>query len=243
MIKNIAHHTLHILGLPVLWVALGLALKLLGADTGPQSRFAGLDWVLYAGLIAGMMAQARGWAGLCMKPMPAAMVFIALSVVCGMVYEASLTVDGTGMGGMHADTRTSFVLAVGDYLMLAVLCWYATRALHLDFRGLFFLSAGISLTEGMVFTGVIGMVLTSGQPLQLPLYLGYYFLAYAAFLAMPLVLLNAKSLWRKSAPVARFGPATLLALGFVLGMVSRIIWGLFYGPAVTQIFDLQPAVD
>ena len=241
--KNAAHDLLRMLGLPMIWVVLGLILKLFGTDAGPQARFAGVDWVLYAGLLAGMIAQARGWAGIRLSHYAAVLVFVALSVACGMIYEASLTVDGTGVGGMHPDTRTSFVLAFGDYLMLALLCWGATRMLRLDFRGLFFLSAGISLTEGLVFTGVIWMVLASGQPVLVPLYLGYYFLAYATFLAMPLLLLHAPSVWGQSPPPARLGPVSLIVLGFSLGMASRTIWGLLYGPAMTQILDLQPAVD
>ncbi len=238
-----ARTALRIPGSPAFWIVLGLALKLPGMETGPRSQLWYMDVPLYVALIIGLIAQYRGWPGLQLNTRSAAIAFIIISVACGMIYESSLTVDGTGVGGMHPNTRTSFVLAIGDYLLLAVLCWLVVRLLHLDFRGLFFLSAGISLTEGLVFTGVIWAVLASPGAWQVPIYLAYYFLAYATFLGIPLLIINPAALWRASAPVMRIGPLMLMVTGFVIGMGARIVWGLLYGPAATKLFDLQPAVD
>jgi hypothetical protein len=230
-----------VLSHPGIWVALGLLLLLPSLNTGPRSRFAGIEVPLYLVLIAGLIAAARRWQGLDFGRF-AAPLFALGSWACGMVYELSLTVDGTGLGGIHPDTRTSFVLAQGDYIMLALITWAAVRWLRLDLTGAFFFAAGVSLTEGLVFTGVVWRVATSAQAYLTPAYLGYYFLAYASFLVVPLVIVAPRSLW---AATSLFGASLprLILLGFGAGMGVRIIWGLVYGPIATAVFDLQPPVD
>lgn len=226
---------------PGTWVALGLLLLLLGQDSAAQSRLAGIEWPLYLALIAGLLVVARGWQGIDFGRF-AAPLFVLGSWACGMVYELSLTVDGTGLGGIHPDTRTSFVLAQGDYVMLALVMLAAVRWLRLDLHGAFFFSAGVSLTEGLVFMGVIWQVALSPAFIMTPVYVGYYFLAYATFLVVPLCLIAPRSLW-SARLLLRASLPHLILLGFGAGMMVRIIWGVVYGPIATALFDLQPPVD
>lgn len=232
-----------VLGRPLFWIVLGLALKLPGMDSAPASRFHGIDWLLYAGLLAGLVAQGKGWAGVTLSPRAAAIAFVVLVWAFGMIYEMSLSVDGTGVGGMHPDTFTSFVLAQGDYLLLALLCLAAVRLLHLGFTGLFWFAAGIALTEGLVFTGVLWQVVLSPAPWAAPAFLAYYFLAYAAFLTLPLMILNPAPLWSARARRLPAGRIGLIVAGFLCGFASRLIWALGYGPAAHALFDLAPPVE
>ena len=124
----------------------------------------------------------------------APVAFVSLSWGFGMLYEASLTVDGTGIGGVHPDTHTSYVLAQGDYIMIALAAWGLVRHFHLTFRDTFFLAGGKSLTEGLVFTGVLTGVLMSPQAYAAPLVMAYYTLAYATFVALPLLIIDPASL-------------------------------------------------
>jgi len=88
------------------FLVLGLAL----VDT-LRSPFWWVELALYAVMILGL---ARGGAGLRLRPWSAALVFVAASRACGMAFKLTLTVDGTGLGGIHPDTRASFLLGQAD---------------------------------------------------------------------------------------------------------------------------------
>lgn len=222
---------------PLPWVLIGLGLRLLTA-TGPRSTLAWLDWPLYAGLIGGLVLRMFGVQGLRLGPRAAGLAFVLLSLVLAGIFELSLTVDGTGWGGMHPDTRTSFVLALGDYLMLALACLGAVHWLRLEATGLFWLSCGVSLSEGLVFTGVVWQVPVP----MVPLYLCYYALAYATFLVLPALILDPRPLWRDG-PRRRPWFGLLIALGFAAAFAIRMLWGLVYAPLATALFHLEPAVS
>jgi hypothetical protein len=57
-----------LLSRPVFWIVLGLTLTAPAFDQGSHSPYHGLDWLLYAGLLAGILASARGWTGLSARP-------------------------------------------------------------------------------------------------------------------------------------------------------------------------------
>ena len=186
-----------------------------------------------------IVGLARGGAGLSMKPLPAAIAFVLASWACGMAYELTLTMDGTGLGGNHPDTRSSFILAQGDYVLIALAALTMARRWHLDFRGLFWVAMGKSLTEGLIFTGVLTVALMTGQLGLAALTLPYYTLAYASFVALPLLLIAPESLWRP-APVKTPPIFTLILTGFAVAFVIRLIWGFGWAPFATWAFDLPP---
>ncbi len=221
---------------PLSLAVFGLGLRFVPSDT-PRSTLSGVDWPLYAGVIAGFWAQMAGWRGLQPSAALAALSYVVLSIGFGLIYELSLTVDGSGWGGMHPDTRTSFVLAIGDYAMMALCFVAAIRWFGLTAAQLFWLSFGASMTEGAVFTGVLWQI----PPLWMPLFLAYYGLAYATFLVLPALLVDPRRMWRGEAQ-GRVNPLTLLAAGFAVAFAIRIFWGLVYGPFVTDLFSLLPPV-
>ncbi len=204
-------------------------------DEGLVSPLWWAELVLYVVMIAGL---ACGGFGL---TVPAPMrAFVGLSWTFGMVYELTLTVDGTGYGGMHRDTVASFVLAQGDYIPIALATLWMVRRWHLGFAGAFLISCGKSLTEGLVFTGVLTNTVLSPAWPYAPLMLAYYTLAYANFVALPLLVLAPETLWDRHPAPRPKGPLTLIAAGFAAAFAIRLIWGLGLGPALGWAFDLPP---
>jgi hypothetical protein len=231
-----------LLGTPLVWIVLGLgfALSSLLLNDAPSAPLWFADLPLYALLLIGLWRLRAGrplYLPLSRRTAP--MAFVLMSWAFGMIYEASLTVDGTGIGGVHPDTRASYILAQGDYLLIAVATLLLVRWLRLDFRQVFFVAAGKSLTEGLIFTGVLTAVLLSPSFWAAPLFLAYYTLAYATFVAMPLLFIDPRTLWQTQSP----GTASLWqcwALGFAVAFVIRVIWGLGWAPLATWMFDLPP---
>jgi hypothetical protein len=158
----------------------------------------------------------------------------------GMIFELTLTVTGEGVGGVHPETVPSFILAQGDYIPIALVSYFVIRRTHASFKEMFFFAGGKSLTEGILFTGVLVAQIASPFFFLSPLTLAYYTLAYASFIAAPLVLVDAALLWDTSPRPQRRSVLCFWALGFVLAIAIRIFWGLVYGPLATRLFDLPP---
>ena len=229
-------------GSPWLWIALGLwfwGLSQLRAE-GIVAPRPYADVPLYALMILGLLINRGQGFRLRLPPRWAPVAFVGLSWGFGMLYEASLTVDGTGIGGVHPDTRASYLLAQGDYILIALATWGLVQHFHLTFRDIFFLAGGKSLTEGLVFTGVLTSVLVSPQAYAAPLMLAYYTLAYATFVALPLLIIDPACLWQATPPRRRLSIPALWLIGAVVAMVIRIIWGLGWAPFATWVFALPP---
>lgn len=166
--------------------------------------------------------------------------YVFLVWLFGMIFELTLTVNGEGVGGLHPSTVPSFILAQGDYIPIAIVAYFVIRRTHASFRDVFFFAGGKSLTEGIIFTGVLVSQIASPFFFLSPLTLAYYTLVYASFIAAPLVLVDAELLWDTSLQPKRRSVLFFWALGFVLAIATRIFWGLVYGPLVTRLFDLPP---
>lgn len=228
---------------PIWWIAAGLVFLgiSLSVSEGPRSRLWFAELPLYALMLVGLWRLARGrplYLPLSRRSAPVA--FVAMSWAFGMTYEASLTVTGAGIGGVHPDTRASYILAQGDYLMIALAALLLIRWLKLDFRETFFLAGGKSLTEGLIFTGVLTAVILSPMVWMAPLFLAYYTIVYACFMALPLLLIDPQLLWRKGPRGPRPAILTLWVTGFVVAVAIRVAWGLGWAPFATWLFDLPP---
>jgi len=157
-----------------------------------------------------------------------------------MVFETSLTVNGQGVGGVHPATIPSFILAQGDYIPIAIVSYFVVRQWRLSFREMFFVAGGKSLTEGLIFTGVLTALLLSPQFFLAPIVLGYYTLAYSSFIALPLLFIDEELLWKREGQKKQHSMSYFWLLGFLLALPIRIFWGLVYSPIVTWLFDLPP---
>jgi hypothetical protein len=213
----------------------GLWLLLAATSDDPSSALWQIEPLLFVLLIAAV------WRGpfVALSPRAMAIAIIGASWALGMAYEATLTVDGTGIGGVHPQTQPSFVLAQGDYIPIALALAALTRAINLDLVAAFWLGTGMSLTEGLIFTGVLRDQLAQADPLALlvaVLIAAYYALAYAYFVALPLGLVAPAPLWRSPGRPPRWWVA--LMTGFAVAFVIRLFWGLVWSPFATWAFDL-----
>ena len=177
-----------------IWVAAGLLFWLLGflMNTEPRSRLWGVELVLVALLLAGTWANAKHdlRKRIRIPRRLAPVAYVALVWLFGMTYEASLTVTGAGIGGVHPETIPSFVLAQGDDIPIALASLFVIRRTRASFRENCFFAGGKSLTEGLIVTGVLTAVLVSPMAPLAPLVLAYYTLAYATFKALPLLFVD-----------------------------------------------------
>ncbi len=227
-----------------IWIALGLTFLVLNSfgNAEAKSPYYLAEYFLYGLMVVGLWANTkfdlrkripvpRRWA-------PGLYIFLVW--LCGMVYETSLTVNGQGVGGVHPETVPSFLLAQGDYILIAVVSYILVRQWKLSFREMFFVAGGKSLTEGLIFTGVLTALLRSPQFFLAPLVLGYYTLAYSSFIALPLLFIDEELLWKREGQTKQRSTAYFWLLGFLLALPIRIFWGLVYAPIVTWLFDLPP---
>ena len=227
------------------WIAAGLGFWVLSFanSTGPRSPFWPAELLLYTLMIGGMWAGARGrpiWTIIRLPRSVAPAAYVFLVWLFGMMFELSLTITGEGVGGLHPESLPSFILAQGDYIPIALVSYFVVRRFHAAFTEVFFLAGGKSLTEGIVFTGVLVSLIASPMFFLAPLAVAYYTLVYASFIASPLLFIDPELLWDTSLqPKPRSTPFYWM-LGFVLAMIIRLFWGFVYGPMVTQLFDLPP---
>lgn len=227
-----------------LWIVLGIIFVALNFSNSsePRSRYWFFELALYSLMLTGLWANAKF--DLRKKlPIPrklAPAVYVFLVWFFGMIFELSLTVTGEGVGGLHAETLPSFILAQGDYIPIALISYLVIRKTRASFREVFFFSGGKSLTEGLLFTGVLASVLFSPMFWLSPIVLAYYALAYSSFIALPLLFVDEELLWKESFEAQRHSIPFFWALGFALALLIRVFWGLVYGPVVTQLLHLPP---
>jgi hypothetical protein len=213
-----------------------------GNNPEPRSSFWFSELVLYGLMFAGMWGNAkhdlRKKIRIPRSLAPLAYVFLVW--LFGMLFEVSLTVTGEGVGGLHAETLPSFILAQGDYIPIALISYIVIRKTQASFRNVFFFAGGMSLTEALIFTGVLTSVFFSPMLWLSPLVIAYFTLAYSSFIALPLLLIDEEKLWQEPIQTRRYSIPFYWLIGFVLALAIRIFWGLIYGPVVTQLFHLPP---
>jgi hypothetical protein len=217
-------------------VALGLVYSTLGAALGDRTDSSVLWWLdplLLWGFAIGLWLRGRGILPLWKRPgrRAAAAVFVVGSWAAGMLVELSLRAGESGFGGLHPDTRTSFLLAQAFYPAYALGGWWLVRRFRLSLRGLFWVGAGAALYEGI--TVGAAAVAGGGVPWPfVPLLAAYYALVYAAMLCWPLLLVPEAALWREAESPAFTGWLRPLLAGIGLSVVSyglMVAWGSVLG--------------
>jgi len=225
-----------------LWIAIGLVFAAL--DFTSPSEIRSPLWfteiILYALMVFGLWANTKSDLRRRVRPPRkfAPAIYVLLVWLFGMVFEMSLTVTGVGIGGLHAETLPSFILAQGDYIPIALVSYLVIRRTQASFREVFFFAGGKSLTEGLLFTGGLATVFLSPTFWLSPMVLAYYTLAYSSFIALPLLFMDEELLWKDPTQAQRHSIPYFWLIGFVLALAIRIFWGLVYGPFVTSLFHL-----
>ena len=211
-----------------LTIAAALAFAVLGLqDDAPRSALNWLQFPLLALLAAGLFTSAAE-----NHTQARFLPTVALSWLLGMSVELTLTVDGTGLGGVHPDTVASFVLAQGDYVPLAAAIWVAHRWLGAGLCDLLWIVIGIALTEGLVFTGSILEAIQTGSIGGTVLVACYLVSLYLVYLLLPFRLLGVGRGRRQR------NLLLLLLIGFATGFAIRAFWGLVYSPAIGALLGL-----
>ncbi|MEZ5779025.1 MAG: hypothetical protein R3E44_11755 [Paracoccaceae bacterium] len=197
-------------------------------DEGPKSPFAWLQYPLLLLLAGGLFTTPESGQGKA-RLLP----FLGLSWILGMSVELSLTVDGSGIGGVHADTFSSFVLAQGDYIPLAIVIWSFHRRMGCLLHELAWITIGMGLTEGLVFTGSVTSALASWSVVGALAVTCYLIAIYMVFLLLPFRLCGVAQ-GETSGRIPQ-----LVVLGFASAFAVRVFWGVVYSPIATAIFDLS----
>lgn len=166
-----------------------------------------------------------------LSPGAAAVTFVSLSWLLGMLTELTISMGSGGYGGLHPKTIPSFILAQGYYIPLAVLGLYFVRRYHVGFYELFFAAGMTSLYEAVFFG--IPMMITPLFPL-IPVVIAYYFVIYSRLLSMLLLVMDERSLWDQSDRQISF--RRKLWYGFLLGIACWIIF-IVWGTAMDYLFD------
>lgn len=213
---------------------LGAAFSLLGALSGNRDNSSVLwflDPLLFALLLGGMALRSKARLPL-WRPataMRGMLVFVSLSWLTAGTYELALRTGETGFGGLHPDTLTSFTLALGYYIPLAIAGWRLLRRFHYDFNWVFWTGALAALYE-MATIGI--SYLTSGAtPAALvPFLLGYYLTVYAMFLALPLLIIDERALW--SLAGGPISPVRRVVVGVAVGL---LLWLVYLGWSVVVL--------
>lgn len=146
--------------------------------------------------------------------------YVVAGLATGVVYELGLTVDGSGVGGLHRDTTTSFLLLPG-YLMPAVgFTLVAVARYGLDARRAFFVTGGMCWFEALVLGGPSMLA----APWFAPLAVVFYLASYAVYNgALGLLLVEPRSLWiARPRPAGR---AWLAAYSLVTGGLAWVCFG------------------
>lgn len=157
---------------PLAWVLVATVTSLL---IGPDE--ASPWWWTTPGLL---LAYAGLWLLRRHSPAPrlsraaAVVVYAVAGLAAGAIFEAGLTVDGSGVGGLHEDTLTSYLLLPGYLVPAVAMTLLAVRRFGLDARQTFFVAGGMCWMEALVVGGPSMLAAPWAAPLAVALYVGSY---------------------------------------------------------------------
>jgi hypothetical protein len=140
-------------------------------------------------------------------------------MLAGATYELSITVDGTGVGGLHRDTATSFALLPGFLVPAVLLTWLMTRRFALRPAQTFFVGGVLTWYE----TATVGVTYLLSAPWVAPVLVAFYVASYTVYAgALGVLVVDHRALW---SPTARpTGPVRLLLLAAAGGAAC---WACF----------------
>lgn len=204
---------------PLAWVLVATVVALLIGGDDDGSRW---HWTL-PGLFlmyAALWVLGRRTSPPRLPRLAASAAYVVAGLVAGVVFELGLTVDGTGVGGLHPDTATSFALLPGYLLPAVGFTLMAVARYGLDARQAFFVAGGMCWWEALIVGGPSMLA----APWFAPLALVFYVASYAVYNgALGLLLLDPRSLWvALPRPVSR---RWLAVYSLVTGAVAWLCFG------------------
>ncbi|MFN8222775.1 MAG: hypothetical protein U0R50_05935 [Gaiellales bacterium] len=165
----------------------------------------------------------------------AAAAFVALGVAAGLIYELALAKGGDGYGGLHQDTKTSFLLFPGYYVVAPIAMLLLIRRYRLDRREAFFTAACFAVYEAVT----IGLpALVSPFFFLAPFLIAYYATVYSVIVAFGVLMLPEPSLHSERTGARRPLPRVLAAATAAgLGVwVVFLGWALLLEAAGVDVF-------
>lgn len=211
------------------WAAALVTTVLMGWGGEAGSPFGWLNPVLFAAaLVVRTVDRRRGEARLRLPARWAAVVFVVVSWATGMLVELTISMDGTGLGGMHPDTGPSFVLAQGYYVPAAMFMWLMIRRHGLDVRRAFFCAGAMAWWEALTIGAV---ALVSPMFVFAPLLAAYYVATYALCAMAGLLVVDHRVL--HAAAPRQISGRRLLAYGAAGGAACWaifIVWAVIAAP-------------
>ena len=158
---------------------------------------------------------------------------MAASWAAGMLVELTISVDGSGVGCMHRDTKASFILAQGYYVPAAVFMWVMIRRYGLDLRRAFFCAGAMAWWEALTMGAV---ALLSPMFVFAPLLAAYYVTTYSLCAMAGLLVVDNRTL--HAAAPRQISIRRLVAYGAVGGAAC---WAVFvaWAALAARLFGLD----
>lgn len=172
--------------------------------------------VLFALFVFGYWFNVRRifTARLRLSPRVAAIAYIVLSSIIGLLYEISVSpmpIEQIIGGG-----EISFLF----YTPFAVLSAWAIHKYRLTFHDAYFVGGVASILEASFFGA---SALLSPFFFIIPLVIVNYFLVYGMYVVFPLLFIDEKLLWGESALHQNLGKARMLRIGVYISIASWVI--------------------
>jgi hypothetical protein len=207
------------------WAAALMTTLLMGWGGAAGSPLGWLNPVLFAvALTVRMVDRRRGESRVRLSARWAGVAFVMVSWAAGMLVELTISVDGTGLGGMHRETGPSFVLAQGYYVPAALFTWVMIRRYGLDVQRAFFCAGAMAWWEALTIGAV---ALLSPMFVFAPLLAAYYVATYALCAMAGLLVVDHRAL--HAAAPRQISGRRLLAYGAAGGAAC---WAIFITWAV-----------
>lgn len=152
----------------------------------------------------------------------AVFLYFVLFLAAATLYELSLSPTWGSFSAHHAKPIPSFIIIIGIYLALALFNLFLIRRYHYTFKELYFSAGAASLTEGVVFGGVLTAVLLSPTFFLAPLTFAYYILVYGVIFCMPFVFMREELLWSPVETAISFRRKMLYS--FIATFLGYLVW-------------------
>lgn len=178
------------------WLIVGLASSALFFFTKPLATpYWFFEPLLFAIFVFGYWFNIRRVfaARVRVSPRTAVIAYVILASLTGLLYELSVSDIPSQIFGQG---EISFLF----YIPFAILGWWAIRKYHLTFQDAYFVGGVASIFEMMFFAAG---ALLSPFFFILPLVIANYFLVYGMYLALPLLFIDEKLLWRNAESTER----------------------------------------
>ncbi|GEM_PF-4512376 len=152
----------------------------------------------------------------------AVFLYFVIFLATAMIYELSLSPTIGSFSAHHPKPIPSFITIFGMYLALAIFNFFLIRRYRYTFKELYFAAGAASLTEGVVFIGVLIGILLSPMFFLAPLTFAYYMLVYGVIFCMPFVFIREELLWSRAETAISFWRKMIYA--FISTFFAYLAW-------------------